>query len=56
MFDTTTFTQVGSVTLPNTSPYQQCAEVQYIGGDAVAMLGYYLPLQIMRAPIIGTPP
>ena len=56
MLDTTTFTQVGSVTLPNALPYQQWAELAYIGGDAVAMLGYYLPLQIMHAPIIGTPP
>ena len=56
MLDTTTFTQVGSVTLPNAWPYQQLAELTYIGGDAVAMLGYDMPLQIMRAPIIGSPP
>ena len=56
MLDNTTFTQVGSVTLPSSLPYQQWAEVQYIGGDAIALLGYYLPMQIMRAPIIGTPP
>ena len=55
MLDSATFT-VGSVTLPDSLSGQSWAEFAYIGGDAVALLGYDVPLQIMRAPIIGSPP
>jgi YVTN family beta-propeller protein len=56
VLDSSNFVPVGAVTLPD-SPYGQAwADFAYIGGDAVALLGHGLPLQIMRAPIIGTPP
>ena len=39
MLDTTTFTTVGSVTLPTALQRQQWIDFAYLGGDAVAMLG-----------------
>jgi hypothetical protein len=54
ILDTNTFTSVGSVTLPEDLVY--LAEFKYLGGDAVALLPYDMPLRIMHAPIIGTPP
>jgi hypothetical protein len=55
MFDNTTFTKVGSVTL--NKPYgESWPKLVYLGGDAVAILGTTTPLQIVRAPLIGSPP
>ena len=56
VLDTTTFVSVGSVTLPQALANVPWVEFTYLGGDAVAMLGYYAPLEIMHAPIIGSPP
>jgi len=57
MLDSTTFTTVGSVTLPDPSlSASSFADFAYLGGDAVALLPYNLPLQIMHAPLIGAQP
>jgi hypothetical protein len=56
MFDTTTFTRVGSLALPNEQYAESGMKFRYLGGDAVAFLGHYAPLRIMRAPLIGSPP
>ena len=56
MLDTTTFTRVGSVLLPNEQYAESGMQFLYLGGDAVAFLGHYGPLRIMRAPLIGSPP
>ena len=32
------------------------SDFAYLGGDAIALLGYGLPLEIVHAPIIGSPP
>ena len=56
MFDNTTFTRVGSVALPNEQYAESGTKLLYLGGDAVAFLGHYGPLRIMRAPLIGSPP
>ena len=56
VLDSGNFVAVGAVTLPDSLSGQSWAEVAYIGGDAVALLGYDIPLQIMHAPIIGSPP
>jgi hypothetical protein len=56
MLDTTTFNRVGSVLTP-AMPYGAAwLKFLYLGGDAVAMLGTSTPLQIMHAPLIGSPP
>jgi hypothetical protein len=55
MLDTNTFTTVGSVALPDSLSQAAFADFAYLGGDAVALLPMDLPLQIMRAPLIGTP-
>jgi len=54
MFDTATFTKVGTLTLPG-GPSGPVKFV-YLGGDAVALLGIQTPLQIVHAPLIGSPP
>ena len=56
MLDNTTFTRAGFVVLPNEQYAEQWVKFLYLGGDAVAFLGYYGPLRIMRAPMIGSPP
>jgi hypothetical protein len=56
MFDNTTFTAVGSVVLPNEQYAESGMKLLYLGGDAVAVLGQYGPLRIMRAPMIASPP
>jgi hypothetical protein len=56
MFDNTTFTAVGSVVLPNEQYAESGMKLLYLGGDAVAFLGQYGPLRIMRAPMIASPP
>jgi hypothetical protein len=56
MLDPTTFTSVGSVTLPDSAALASWIDMAYIGGDAVALLPADLPLQIMHAPLIGSPP
>jgi len=55
VFDTTTFAPVGSLTLPDSFVGATWSDFAYIGGDAVALLAYGMPLQILRAPLIGTP-
>ena len=56
MLDNTTFTRVGSLVLPNEQYAESGMKFRYLGGDAVAFLGHYGPLLIMRAPLIGSPP
>jgi len=56
MLDPTTFTSVGSITLPASLMSASWADFAYLGGDAVAMLPYDQPLQILHAPLIGSPP
>jgi len=56
VLDTTTFTAAGSVTLPQSLAGVTWLEFTYLGGDTAALLGYYGPLQILRAPIIASPP
>ena len=55
VLDSANFVSVGEVTLPD-SLNQGFADIAYIGGDALALLGYGHALQIMHAPIIGSPP
>jgi hypothetical protein len=55
VLDSANFVSVGSVTLPD-SLNQGFADIAYLGGDAIALLGYDFPLQVMHAPIIGSPP
>jgi hypothetical protein len=56
VLDPTTFTAAGSVTLPASLQAAAWIDFAYLGGDAVAMLADGMPLQIMHAPIIGSPP
>jgi hypothetical protein len=56
VLDSGNFIQVGAVTLPDSLSGLSLNQFAYLGGDAVALLGGYSPLQIMHAPIIGTPP
>ena len=56
MLDPNTFTSVGSVTLPVSFQAASWVDFAYLGGDAVAMLPDGMPLQIMHAPLIGSPP
>jgi hypothetical protein len=56
VLDTATFASVGSVMLPDTLTGAAWTDFAYLGGDAVALLAGNLPLQILHAPIIGTPP
>jgi hypothetical protein len=56
VLDSGNFVTTGAVTLPDTFLGQDWTEFAYIGGDAIALLGYSAPLVIMRAPIIGSPP
>ena len=56
IFDTTTFTSVGALTLPGSLYGAPWLEIAYLGGDAVALLPADMPLQIMRAPLIGAQP
>jgi hypothetical protein len=58
MLDSTTFTVVGSVTLPASmlNGAGSGPDFFYIGGDAVAFLSPDQPLQIMHAPLIGAQP
>ena len=56
MLDTNAFVQVGSVRLPDSLAGIGLMDFTYIGGDALAFLGYGSSLQIMHAPIIGSPP
>ena len=58
MLDNTTFTVVGSVTLPASmlNGAGSGADFFYVGGDAVAFMSPYQPLQIMHAPLIGAQP
>jgi hypothetical protein len=56
IFDTTTFTRVASATLPHAQPNDGSVKFVYLGGDAVALLGNNAPLQIVRAPLIGSQP
>ena len=56
VLDSGNFVSVGAVTLPDSFNGQGWSEFSYIGGDAVALLGSDVPLRIIRAPIIGTPP
>jgi hypothetical protein len=56
VLDTATFTSVGSVTLPYSLVGAVWTDFAYIGGDAVVLLAYGLPLQIMHAPLIGNQP
>ena len=56
MLDTTTFNRVGSLVTP-AMPYEEVwVKFVYLGGDAVAMLGSTTSLQILHAPLIGSPP
>ena len=56
MFENSNFTRLGSVDLPG-NPYGDAwLKFLYLGGDAVAMLGSTTGLQILHAPIIGSPP
>jgi hypothetical protein len=54
--DTGNFVSVGAVTLPDSLASQTWSQFAYIGGDAIALLAYNFPLQIMHAPIIASPP
>jgi hypothetical protein len=56
IFDSTTFTRVASTTLPHAQPPDGSVKFLYLGGDAVALLGNGAPLQIVRAPLIGSQP
>ena len=56
MLDPDTFTSVGSVTLPPSLQAASWVDFAYLGGDGVALLADGLPLQIMHAPLIGSPP
>jgi hypothetical protein len=56
VLDSGNFVSVGAVTLPDSLATLALNQFAYLGGDAVALLGSYSPLQIMHAPIIGTPP
>ena len=56
MLDPDTFTSVGSVTLPPSLQAASWVDFAYLGGDAVALLGDGMPLQIMHAPLIASPP
>ena len=56
VLDTNAFVQVGSVRLPDSLAGMSVSDFTYIGGDALAFLGYGTSLGIMHAPIIGSPP
>ena len=56
VLDSGNFVPVGAVTLPDSLIGQSWVDVVYVGGDAVALLAYGVPLQIMHAPIIASPP
>ena len=56
VLDTANFAPTGSVTLPTSLQGTLWLDFAYLGGDAVALLPYQGPLQIMRAPVIGNPP
>jgi hypothetical protein len=56
LLDTTTFTRVGSLTLPVGLPVYGTLTFTYVGGDAVAALGGDARMQIVHAPMIGSPP
>jgi hypothetical protein len=56
MLDTSNFVRVGTVTLPIGPPGASWAKMIYLGGDAVAVLGYQTALEIVRAPLIGSQP
>jgi hypothetical protein len=56
MLDPNTFTAAGSVTLPDSMQSAAWVDFAYLGGDAVALLADGMPLQIMHAPMIGSPP
>ena len=56
MLDSSAFVQVGSVRLPDSMAGIGWRISTYIGGDALAFLGYGTSLGIMHAPIIGSPP
>ena len=56
VLDSGNFVPVGAVTLPDSLIGQSWIDVVYVGGDAVALLASGVPLQIMRAPIIASPP
>jgi len=56
MLDTTTFTTVGSVVLPDALMTVSWADFAYLGGDAIALLPSDMPLDIVHAPLIGSPP
>jgi hypothetical protein len=56
VLDSSNFTRVGALTLP-AKPYGEVwVDFAYLGGDAVAILGSQTPLQILRAPMIASPP
>ena len=56
IFDNTTFTRVGSLALPVAQTGYGSVQFRYLGGDRVALLGTSTPLQLLRAPMIGSPP
>jgi hypothetical protein len=56
MLDTSTFTTIGTLTLPDSLQQATWADFVYLGGDAVALLPLDMPLQILRAPLIGAQP
>jgi len=56
VLDSANFVSVGAVTLPDQWNVESWNQFAYLGGDAVALLGSVLPLQIVHAPIIGSPP
>ena len=56
VLDTNAFVQVGSVRLPDSLTGIALIDFTYLGGDALAFLGYGSALQIMHAPIIASPP
>jgi hypothetical protein len=56
VLDTGNYVPVGSVTMPVTLGSYGWSDFAYLGGDAIALIGYGLPLEIVHAPIIGSPP
>ncbi|HEY7376228.1 MAG TPA: hypothetical protein VIF57_28965 [Polyangia bacterium] len=56
MLDTTTFNRVGELVTSPVAYGDAWVKFLYLGGDAVAMLGGTTSLQIMHAPLIGSPP
>jgi hypothetical protein len=56
VMDPSTFVSVGSVTLPASLSSYGLTDFAYLGGDAIAIVGYGSPLQVIHVPLVGSQP